>query len=151
MPPLEVVTPRTGRARSLLAGPDEIACLGGLNTTMNDNPDALSGFGGATIDGTSATRGRVERLQAEIADLESRLQDLRAELGEALRDQDEARAQEAAARQAQAQSAVLVDVCQNCDGHGTFWIHDIEMPCRDCRGTGYLTGRRATGSLPTTT
>lgn len=31
-------------------------------------------------------------------------------------------------------------VCGFCDGEGVYWVHDFEMVCRRCNGTGYTPG-----------
>ena len=31
-------------------------------------------------------------------------------------------------------------VCTFCDGEGIYWVHDFEMVCRRCNGTGYAPG-----------
>src|SRR5262245_61366268 len=38
------------------------------------------------------------------------------------------------------------ELCAFCDGEGTYWVHDFEMKCRRCEGSGYA--KRQANPLP---
>ena len=89
-----------------------------------------------------------ERLKLQVEDLERRVAELSEQLRTVLQERDAARAELAQRRLASDRSSSMdhigpsvapysdVEVCAFCDGEGVYWVHDFEMKCTRCAGTG---------------
>lgn len=43
------------------------------------------------------------------------------------------------------EGASRIELCAFCDGEGVYWVHDFEMQCKRCNGTGSVP--KGAGSL----
>lgn len=87
-------------------------------------------------------------LREEIEELHTRIAELTEQLRLATEQRDVARreisrlrneAAVAAPRDSETEAvSSLVEVCGFCDGEGVYWVHDFEMQCKRCNGTGFL-------------
>ena len=89
-----------------------------------------------------------ETLRLQIEDLERRIAELSERLCVVTHERDVARAELAhrrlATEHAAFESRALpsgqaysdIEVCTFCDGEGNYWVHDFEMKCTRCDGTG---------------
>jgi hypothetical protein len=75
-------------------------------------------------------------LRARVSELERELDRARAERDDALRVLGAARSARSTEPAHATAGPVSDDACQHCEGYGSHWIHDIEMPCLKCGGTG---------------
>lgn len=95
-------------------------------------------------------RDVVEELRDRIAQLEQELERVTAERDQARRESRAAAGQAAAVvREVGPRARVKSSgggLCAFCDGEGTYWVHDFEMKCRRCDGTGYA--KQDTSELP---
>lgn len=73
-----------------------------------------------------------------IDDLRARVSELEESLRRVMAERDVAVA--ALARKHQTREPSLLsnqeDVCEFCHGEGTYWVHDFEMTCKRCNGSG---------------
>jgi hypothetical protein len=85
--------------------------------------------------------------QRQIGELRSRVAELSEQLRIARAERDAARLElsrllgggtattvEAARPEANLSSDLVI--CAFCDGEGVYWVHDFEMQCKRCNGTG---------------
>jgi hypothetical protein len=89
-----------------------------------------------------------DTLREEIEELHHRIAELTEQLRLVTEQRDAARREIARLRDAAAgtaprdadadASAPLVEVCGFCDGEGVYWVHDFEMQCKRCNGSGLL-------------
>jgi hypothetical protein len=89
-----------------------------------------------------------EELRLQVEDLERRVAELTEQLRAVTHERDAARAELAHRRltldRPDFPSPVApierglsdVEVCNFCDGEGVYWVHDFEMKCTRCDGTG---------------
>ena len=80
---------------------------------------------------------RIEALEARVRELTLQLERVTSEL-DAARRQIEQSEESAAARENGDPEPVPGSVCSFCDGEGIYWVHDFEMVCRRCNGTGQV-------------
>ena len=92
----------------------------------------------------------IEELRDRIAQLEHELESVRLERDQARRESRAAAGQAAAVVREVGPRAPINPaghgLCSFCDGEGTYWVHDFEMKCRRCDGTGYA--KQDTSELP---
>lgn len=74
-------------------------------------------------------------LRARIVELEHALETARVERDDALRILREA-SFDASGAAGRDEGPLADGACPHCEGYGSHWIHDIEMPCLKCGGTG---------------
>lgn len=82
-------------------------------------------------------RNKMDELRNEIAALTARLDSVTMERNEALREIELLRS--GGRTKASGESSAALDddpSCEYCDGEGRYWVHDFEMVCRRCKGTG---------------
>lgn len=82
-------------------------------------------------------REKIDELSNEVAALTARLDAVMIERNEALREIELLRS----GGRGKASANELADQdadpsCEFCDGEGRYWVHDFEMVCRRCNGTG---------------
>jgi hypothetical protein len=89
-----------------------------------------------------------ETLRLQIEDLERRIAELSDRLLAVTAERDAARAEIAHRRLTtdrphfkeqlapDGQSFSDIELCTFCDGEGNYWVHDFEMKCTRCDGTG---------------
>ena len=88
-----------------------------------------------------------ETLRLQIEDLERRIAELADRLNAVTEERDTARAELAHWRLASGarfeerpapdgESYSDTELCTFCDGEGNYWVHDFEMKCTRCAGTG---------------
>jgi len=73
-----------------------------------------------------------DTLRARIAELEEQLQRVTAERDSALERLELLRGPQYGSLL----EAVDERACQACQGEGVYWVHDFEMACKRCAGTG---------------
>ena len=79
----------------------------------------------------------MDELRNEVAALAARLEAVTIERNEALREIELLRSGGRGNAASDRQSSGDVDPsCEFCDGEGRYWVHDFEMVCRRCNGTG---------------
>ena len=93
-------------------------------------------------------RDVVDELRDRIAQLEQALERVTRERDAALRESRAVAGQAAAVVREVGPRAASTGggLCAFCDGEGTYWVHDFEMKCRRCDGTGYA--KQDTSELP---
>src|SRR4051812_36805888 len=89
-----------------------------------------------------------DTLREEIEELHTRFAELTEQLRIATEQRDVARREVARLRSEGAAldecgndarpASSLVEVCAFCDGEGVYWVHDFEMQCKRCNGTGLM-------------
>jgi hypothetical protein len=87
---------------------------------------------------------RIEALEARVAELTLHLERVARELEEAnakLESRDPESPPPSAPQRLD--TPAPGSVCTFCDGEGIYWVHDFEMVCRRCNGTGYAPGEPA--------
>jgi DnaJ-class molecular chaperone len=86
-------------------------------------------------------RERMEELERAVAELTDRLSEVSAERDAALHELSRIRIDGIAAASEAPSSPHVSDTdlvaCSFCDGEGVYWVHDFEMKCKRCDGTGY--------------
>ena len=95
-----------------------------------------------TADADDITR-RVSELERRVAELTEQLQIVTRERDEARRALGLARItarlsppEHAAPPRPPAAETTAENRCPFCDGEGTYWVHDFEMECKRCGGSG---------------
>lgn len=79
----------------------------------------------------------MDELRNEVAALAARLEAVTIERNEALREAELLRTGGRSNASAEGSEPIDVDPsCEFCDGEGRYWVHDFEMVCRRCNGTG---------------
>lgn len=82
-------------------------------------------------------REKIDQMRNEIAALAARLEAVTIERNEALREIELLRSGGRIGASTDGKDALDVDPsCEFCDGEGRYWVHDFEMVCRRCNGTG---------------
>lgn len=82
-------------------------------------------------------REKIDELRNEVAALAARLEAVTIERNEALREIERLRSGGRLGSAGDRQDALDIDPsCEFCDGEGRYWVHDFEMVCRRCNGTG---------------
>ena len=81
---------------------------------------------------------RIEALEARVRELTLQLERVTSELDTARRQLEQSAESAAAARENGGSEPVPGSVCGFCDGEGIYWVHDFEMVCRRCNGTGQV-------------
>ncbi len=82
-------------------------------------------------------REKMDEMRNEIAALAARLEAVTIERNEALREIELLRSGGRGSVSGDGHNEIDVDPsCEFCDGEGRYWVHDFEMVCRRCNGTG---------------
>jgi len=82
-------------------------------------------------------RQEIDELRAQVAALTVRLDAMQQERDEAIREMERLRnGVRNGATDGREATGALDAACEFCDGEGRYWVHDFEMVCRRCGGTG---------------